>query len=69
MASRRGKQHRVRRLMDVDGEPTWIEWDLRWRRIGVRRKYGKKMQWWTMAQLVEAISGQRVLALSNEGTK
>jgi hypothetical protein len=35
----------------------------------VRRKYGKKMAWWTMAQLVEAISGQRVLALSNEGTK
>jgi hypothetical protein len=62
----RGKQSKVRRLIDVDGVETWVEWDLRWRRIGVRRKYGKAAKWWTIAQLIEAIDGQKVLPLSNE---
>jgi hypothetical protein len=65
----RGKQSKVRRLIDVDGVATWVEWDLKWRRIGVRRKHRKETKWWTIAQLIEAIDGQKVLPLSNEAMR
>lgn len=64
--ARRGKQQRFRRLVQIDAGKVWVEWDLKWNRIGIRKWRGKRTYWRTVPQLVEWIDGQVSLPLSNE---